>query len=96
MLPSSPAGATWAGQIRFTLEAAHEDTFETKACLGRGSLEDADHLYLLQRGLNDSGRMPGGSDLECRDTPGERLPPGGANQNDGGRAQETGEFGYAR
>ena len=61
--------------------------------MGRDSLEDADHLYLFQRGLNDSGGMPGGRDLECRDTPGERLPPRGANQNGGRRAQGAYGFG---
>ena len=61
--------------------------------MGRSSLEDADYFYILQRRLNDSGWMHGGSDLERRDTPGERLPPGGANQNGGGRALGARGFG---
>ena len=71
MLPLSRAGTNpgRAEAFHFGNSASNEDTVESKACLGRSSLEDADHLYLLQRGLNDSGRMPGGSDLERRDTP---------------------------
>jgi hypothetical protein len=64
---------TWSSRS-FASERHIEDIFETKALLGRSSMEDADYLHLFQRYLNESGGMLRRGGLERRDTTGERLP----------------------
>ena len=49
-------------------------SFEHETRVERNSLEDADHLRLFQRPLDDFGGMLRRGDLERRDKAGERLP----------------------